>query len=167
MKLEFSRPNWFYSSIKKIASTRPVAWFLSKTDHHLDRAVMKLSKNRTSLTTLMTGLPVLYVTTIGAKSGQPRSVPLIGIPEGEEILFIASNWGQSFHPSWYLNMKAHPQVTVEYRGKVEQYVAEEVEEADRAACWQKAVRIYPGYEAYKARAGDRVIPIIRLTPRAG
>jgi deazaflavin-dependent oxidoreductase (nitroreductase family) len=78
--------------------------------HHLDRPVLRLSRGRYSLTRLLAGLPVVTVTTIGAKSGQPRSLPLVALPDGEHVILIASNYGQKHHPAWYYNLRAHPEV---------------------------------------------------------
>ena len=65
---------------------------------------------------LFTGLPLITLTTTGAKSGRPRSVPLVGVPYGERLILIASNWGQAKHPAWYHKvLKAHPEVKVDGR----------------------------------------------------
>jgi deazaflavin-dependent oxidoreductase (nitroreductase family) len=82
----------------------------------------------------------------------------------KEIILIASNWGRAFHPAWYFNLKAQPTVTLSYRGQTSEYTAREAESELRADCWRRAVDAYPGYEAYKRRAGNRVIPVIVLTP---
>jgi deazaflavin-dependent oxidoreductase (nitroreductase family) len=86
---------------------------------------------------------------------------------GEGIILVASNWGRSFHPAWYRNITRHPTATLSYRGESREYTACEPEGELRSQCWAKAVDVYPGYEAYKRRAGDRQIPIILLKPMAG
>jgi hypothetical protein len=99
MDIQMPRSNLLYKAVKRIAASRPGSWFFSRTLHHIDRIVVCLTRRRTSLTTLLTGLPVFTVTTIGAKTGKPRAVPLIGVPMEQGIVFIASNWGRSFHPA--------------------------------------------------------------------
>jgi len=159
------RPSWLNKTVKKLAASRPGSWFFSYTLHHLDRMVVRLTRNQTSLTTILSRLPVLTITTQGAKTGKPRAVPLIGVPMGRDIILIASNWGRAFHPAWYLNLRKHPIVTMSHRGQTAEYTAQETEGDLRAACWGRAVEVYPGYEAYKRRAGTRQIPVILLTPK--
>lgn len=152
-------PNAAQGVVRRIIATRPAAWALARTIHHLDRAVMRLSGGRTTAAALFSGLPVVTVTTTGAKSGQPRSVPLVAVPDGDRLILIASNWGQAKHPAWYYNVKAHPDVTVTAGGETRRYVAREVMGEERAACWARAVAVYPGYEGYAKRAG-RGIPVV-------
>ena len=99
-------------AVRRVIAARPAAWLLARTIHHIDRAVLRLSGGRTTAAALFSGLPVLAVTTTGAKSGQPRTVPLVAVPDGDRLILIASNWGQSRHPGWYYNMKANPAVRV-------------------------------------------------------
>ena len=152
--------------VRKVIATRPAAWVLARTIHHVDGAVIRASGGRFTAASLLSGLPIIQVTTIGARSGQPRAVPLVGVPDGERLILVASNWGQARHPAWYYNVKAHPQVTVTGRDVPAErlYVAREVTGEDRAACWAKAVAIYPGYAVYARRAG-REIPVIVLEKR--
>ncbi|HOU42323.1 MAG TPA: nitroreductase family deazaflavin-dependent oxidoreductase [Promineifilum sp.] len=151
-------------AVRRVIATRPAAWLLARTIHYIDRAVLRLSGGRTTAAALFSGLPVLAVTTTGAKSGQPRTVPLVAVPDGDRLILIASNWGQSRHPGWYYNMKANPAVRVVGGdgppGRL--YMAREVAGEERAACWAKAVAVYPGYEAYARRAG-REIGVVVLT----
>jgi deazaflavin-dependent oxidoreductase (nitroreductase family) len=132
--------------------------------HHLDAWMLKATGGRKTLAGMMAGLPALTLTTIGAKSRKPRSVPLIGIPDGEEVILIASNWGQEHNPAWYYNLKANPQATITYGGTSQEYVAREVtdpEEYER--CFARATSLYSGYSLYRQRAG-REIHVFRLMP---
>jgi deazaflavin-dependent oxidoreductase (nitroreductase family) len=96
-------------------------------------------------------------------------VPLVGIPDGERLILIASNWGQAKHPAWLHNIRANPVVRVAGRDfpagrdvpAERLYVARELHGAERAAAWARAVALYPGYEGYAARAG-REIPVVVL-----
>ena len=103
------RPNVAQRSIHIITRTKAGSRLLARTLHHLDRPMLRLSHGRYSLTSALAGLPVVMVTTIGAKSGQPRQLPLVAIPDGENVILIASNFGQHHHPAWYYNLHAHPQ----------------------------------------------------------
>lgn len=161
------RPRLWQGFIQRIASLRPAAWFFSLILHHLDSLCIRLSKGRTSLTSLLTGLPVVRLTTIGAKSGKPWSVPLLGIPHGENVVLVASNWGQRRHPAWYYNLRAHPEARLLIKGQMQTYLAREATGPEYDACWRRAVETYAGYAAYKLRTGGRVIPIMVLSPREG
>ena len=107
---------------------------------------------------------MITLTTIGAKSGRPRSVPLIGIPDGDELILVASNWGQERHPGWYYNLRANPRVIASMNGSKQAYMAREAAGEERARYWQKAAGVYGGYEAYKSRVGEREIPVVILSP---
>jgi deazaflavin-dependent oxidoreductase (nitroreductase family) len=149
-----------------IAMSAVGARLSARVMHHLDKLVLRLSNGRSTAASLLTGLPILALTTTGAKSGQPRTTPLVAIPFGEnQLVIIASNWGQQKHPAWYYNILAHPQVTVTRDGRSQPYLARVTEGVEREACWQTAVQTYPGYNAYKQRT-TRQIPVILLTPAA-
>jgi deazaflavin-dependent oxidoreductase (nitroreductase family) len=65
---------------------------------------------------MLVGVPVVTLTAVGAKSGESRSVPLIALTDGDNLFFIASNWGRSFHPGWYYNLSANPEATISIKG---------------------------------------------------
>lgn len=131
----------------------------------LDRAVSRLTGGRRTLTTLVTGLPTVQLTTAGARSGKPRTVILVGVGRGDNVILIASNFGQKGHPAWYHNLKANPQVALSVAGQPAQpYVACEANGVGRRRLWRKAVDLYPGYARYARRAGSRQIPVIVLSP---
>mgnify|MGYP001103303510 CR=1 FL=1 len=162
--------NFWHKPFRKLASLSIMAPLLAKTLHRLDQPVYQWSNGRFSATSLVTGLPLIMVTTTGAKSGKARTVPLLGIPygdnlDGDALGVIASNWGGQRHPAWYHNMRAHPDVTVALDGETTPYTARELSGAEKTAVWQKATAIYPGYNAYKQRT-DREIPVLLLEPKA-
>lgn len=157
--------NWLRRLIRTIAGTGPGAWMFSHTLHHLDRLTLRLTGGHMAAAAVLGGLPLVTVTTIGAKSGQPRSIPLVGIPDEQNIILIASNWGNTRHPAWYHNVCAHSEVTVTVNGRSLPYMAHELSGAERDRCWQKAVATYAGYTAYVRRAGNRQIPVMLLVPQ--
>lgn len=153
--------------IQKIASSRPGAWLFSFTLHHLDRVLLFFTANRTTLSSVLTGLPVVIVTTKGAKSGMLRKIPLLRISDERNpagFALIASNWGKPHYPAWYYNLKSNPHADCLIRGKHGEYIAHEAtgEEYDRL--WRQAVNTYIGFPLYKKRAGTRRIPIIVMSP---
>ena len=122
------------------------------------------SNGEHSLTTLITGLPLITLHTTGARSGLPRSTFLIAIPYDENIVLIASYFGSQQHPAWYHNLLAHPEVQVSLNGRTKTFLARQTSGAERQACWEQAVSLYPGFEAYRRRAKGREIPVMVLEP---
>ncbi len=166
--LSSDSPNLAQRAVRRIIATRPVTWLLARTIHRIDGAVFRATGGRTTAGAMLTGLPIITLTTIGAKSGRLRAVTLVGIPDDERLILIASNWGQAGHPAWYYNVKANPRVTVvgEDGPPGRLYVARDLTGAERAAAWARAVALYPGYQGYAARAG-REIPVFALEVAAG
>lgn len=163
------QPNWLKRSwwqrlIGDLASTQLAGFFLFRYLHRLDRFVMRMSTGRYTATGLLTGLPVIWLKTIGAKSGQPRCTPLVALKDGEHWALIASSLGNSHNPAWYYNLKANPKVSVSLDHSTSAYIAREVYGKEREYWWQRAVDLYPGYARYKIHAGNRQIPIIILYP---
>ena len=142
---------------------QPVSAFLARVLHRLDAAMLKLSGGRHTLTEIV-GLPMIQITTIGAKTGEPRAMPLASVFDGEKIALVASNFGQKHNPGWYYNLKTHPQCTVQIKGDPVKYIARQVEGEEREKYWTMAVSYYKGYELYAIRAAHRQIPVMVLEP---
>jgi deazaflavin-dependent oxidoreductase (nitroreductase family) len=156
---------WWQRIIQRLASIDFISsGFLSKYLHRMDGAVLKWSNGEKSLTTMFTGLPVVVLTTTGARSGKTRNVPLAGYPDGENIILIASSLGSVHHPAWYHNLSAKPEVQLTKNGLTEKYHAHTATQAERDQYWQLALSYYPGYLAYEKRCGGREIPIVVLEP---
>jgi len=111
------------------------------------------------------GMDLLYLTTVGAKTGEKRQTPLARFPDGDGTwLVVASSAGSTRNPSWYHNIAAHPdQVWIEVAGRQLQVTAEQLEEERREEAWQRIIASQPRYAGYQ-RKTDRVLPIIRLSP---
>lgn len=106
-----------------------------------------------------TGLPVVVFTTRGARSGKVRKNPLMRVEHDGAYAMVASQGGAPEHPSWYHNLKAHPdQVTVQDGPEPWDGVAREVTGVEKAEWWERAVAAYPAYAEYQART-DREIPV--------
>ncbi len=137
-------------------------WFLLHVAPTIDKAVIPRTRGRLS----STGLDkVGLVTTVGAKSGQPRTHPLVLIDDGDGLLAIGSNYGRPPHPSWSYNLLAHPDCDVEFRGPRTPYRAELLRGGVRAAAWATAADFYAGYERYRHSCAPREIRVFRLRPR--
>lgn len=157
-------PRWWQRLLQRVAATRPGTWLFARTAHHVDRVLMRLSQGRLSTSNVLAGLPTVRLTTTGAKTGKNRTVPVMGIPDGDEWILVASGWGSESHPAWYHNLRATPEVRLDYRGETRRYVAREATGEEREHYWERATDLYVGFEPYQERAGDREIPIIVLRP---
>jgi deazaflavin-dependent oxidoreductase (nitroreductase family) len=105
--------------------------------------------------------PIVLFTTTGAKSGKKRYVPLMRVEENGRYAMVASKGGDPAHPSWYHNVVANPQVTVQDGDKVAELTAREVNGAEREHWWELAVQAYPPYAEYQTKT-DRLIPVFVL-----
>lgn len=107
---------------------------------------------------------LLLLTTTGAKSGQPRTKPMMYISDGDRLLVIASNAGAPAHPDWYRNLLAHPQVTVEVGNETFPATAIVPQGADRQQLWDNIVARYPFFAEHQAKV-SREIPVVVLERR--
>ena len=108
------------------------------------------------------GRPIVLVTNVGAKSGKLHKTALMRVEHDGEYLIVASKGGSHDHPGWYYNVRAHPHVELQDGAEKHDYVARELEGAERETWWVRAVDAYPPYAAYQKRT-DRLIPIFLLT----
>ena len=106
----------------------------------------------------------LLLTTIGRKSGQPRTTPLLYLPDGDKVVLVASKAGMPRHPLWYSNLRANPEVEVEIGSKKSPMAARQASDEEKGRLWPRLVEIYPAYAEYQART-DRNIPVLILSPR--
>lgn len=150
-------------SIARVAASRPVTWLYLNVFPYIDRLLLRLTRGRVSVTI---GQPMGLLTSIGAKSGQRRTTPLLYTVDGANIILVASYGGQPRHPAWYYNLRAHPEVTFLWAGHERTYIAREVAGDERESLWRKAAARYPGYNVYQQRTGQRQIPVFLLTPKA-
>ena len=110
------------------------------------------------------GAPVLLLTTIGRKSGRPRTAPLLYLGDGDELVIVASKGGMSQHPVWFLNLEANPDVEVELGSTRRRMRARRASDEEKAKLWPRLVAMYRDYDDYQART-DRNIPVVILAPR--
>jgi deazaflavin-dependent oxidoreductase (nitroreductase family) len=114
----------------------------------------------------MGGRPLLYLTTVGAKSGERRTAVVLPFPDGDDTwLIVASKGGAASHPSWFYNLAAHPdQVQVEVEGRKTAVTPQTLTGEERATAWQRITTERPNFAGYEAKT-DRQIPVVRLTAR--
>ncbi|MFK4547468.1 deazaflavin-dependent oxidoreductase (nitroreductase family) [Streptomyces tendae] len=122
------------------------------------------SSGGTEGTTLRdTGLPVIVLTTRGARSGKLRKTPLMRVEHEGRYAAVASLGGAPKHPVWYFNVTADPRVELQDGPVKQDMTAREVTGAEKAEWWERAVAAFPPYADYQEKT-DREIPVFVLEP---
>ena len=127
---EVKPANALQRMIQAVGSSRPGAWLFSKTLYQPDKVLFKATGGRLTVPAFLAGLPVVMLTTTGAKTGQRRTMPLLGIPVGEDLAVIGSNYGQKNTPGWVYNLEADPSAAVGYQDRTVDVVARRADEAE-------------------------------------
>jgi deazaflavin-dependent oxidoreductase (nitroreductase family) len=135
----------------------PGAW-----DWARKQAELYESSGGTEGTTIQ-GMPVVLLTSVGAKSGKLRKNPLMRVEHDGEYAVVASKGGGPAHPGWYHNLLAHPHVELQDGAVKQDYLARELTGEERALWWTRAVAAFGTYADYE-RKTDRLIPVFLLTP---
>jgi deazaflavin-dependent oxidoreductase (nitroreductase family) len=156
-------PSAVQRAMWRISSSRPGAWLFARSLPRVDKFVLRMSRGQVTLAGVTGGIPVLTITTTGARSGLRRTTPLLGVPFGGDIAIIGTNFGQLGTPGWYYNLRAQPRAEVTYRNRSVTATAREADAEEQQAILGQARKIYGGYEAYARRITDRQIPIVILT----
>jgi len=110
-----------------------------------------------------TGLPVIIVTNLGARTGKVRKTPLMRVEHDGHYAAVASQGGSPKHPVWYHNLKANPRVELQDGSKRQEMIARELTGSERDQWWERAVAAYPPYAEYQTRT-TRQIPVFVLEP---
>jgi deazaflavin-dependent oxidoreductase (nitroreductase family) len=122
------------------------------------------SSGGTESTTLRdSGLPVVIITNLGAKSGKIRKTPVMRVEHDGSYAAVASQGGAPTHPYWYYNLIAHPRVTLQDGPVKREMIARELTGAERDEWWARGVAAYPPYAEYQKKT-TRIIPVFVLEP---
>jgi deazaflavin-dependent oxidoreductase (nitroreductase family) len=128
----------------------------------IHRAMDRLSGGR--LGSRVFGIPALWLTTVGRKTGTVRTTALYYLEDSRIPVVVASNAGLDSDPSWWLNLQAAPDATVRTGRRVRPVRAREVTPEERERLWPRLVKLNPDYAKYQAQT-TRLIPVIILEPR--
>ena len=109
------------------------------------------------------GAPICLLTTTGRRSGRPRTVPLVYVTDGDDLVVVASRGGMGSHPAWYLNLRADPGATVQVGASTARVRARNATAAERERLWRLLTAVYPHFDAYQLRT-SRHIPVVILSP---
>ena len=107
--------------------------------------------------------PMLLLTTIGRRTGQPRTNPLLFMRDDDNFVVVASNGGRAEPPAWYLNLQVEPKATVRDGRRTLGVVAETPGPEEREALWRRLHEFYAGWSHYQTLT-DRELPVVRLRP---
>jgi deazaflavin-dependent oxidoreductase (nitroreductase family) len=162
--LAYDQANAVQRVLRRFAASGPGAWLFARILHHIDRPIHRFTRGRHTLASLLSGIPVVMLTTTGAKSGQLRTVPVLGMPANGGLAIIASNFGQARHPGWYHNLRANPDAEVVVDGVHRRVRAVEAQGERRSKIWEEGLRVYPGFAQYERRAPHRPISVFVLEP---
>jgi deazaflavin-dependent oxidoreductase (nitroreductase family) len=113
--------------------------------------------------TTMRGLPVVVITSLGARTGKIRKTPLMRVEHAGRYAAVASQGGAPEHPTWYYNLRAHPEVELQDGPVRKTYIASEVTGEEKKLWWKRAVEAFPDYADYQEKT-DREIPVFVLDP---
>ncbi|MDX6326989.1 MAG: hypothetical protein QOK15_3343 [Nocardioidaceae bacterium] len=128
----------------------PAAWVREQVEAYE-------SSGGTEKTTL-NGVPVVVVTSVGAKSGSLRKNPVMRVEHDGVYALVASKGGAPSHPVWYHNLRAEPRIELQDGPDRGDYVVRIAEGEERAAWWDRAVAVWPAYADYQTKT-DREIPV--------
>jgi deazaflavin-dependent oxidoreductase (nitroreductase family) len=161
---QITRANMLQRMMQRFASIRPVAFVFRHTFHHIDRALLGVLGGRT-LSAIVAGVPNVMLTTIGAHSGEQRTVPVIGLPVDAGLAIVGTRFGSQHHPGWYHNLRSHPMATVARHGASTPVRARQVAAGDEYdSIMRLADEVYLGFPKYRARIDRRQIPVFVLEP---
>lgn len=161
-KSSYGQANFLQRAMRRFAASPPGSWLFARVLHHIDRPVYRLTRGRHTFASLVSGIPVVMLTTTGARSGVPRTVPVLGLQTSDGLVVIASNFGQERHPAWYHNLCANPEGELSVGGVTRAFRASEATGELRARIWQEGLRVYPGWSQYERRAQNRRIAVFVL-----
>ena len=108
-------------------------------------------------------MPIILLTTVGAKTGKLRKTPLMRVEHNGEYACVASLGGAPKNPVWYYNIAKNSRVELQDGSVTRDYDAREVFGDEKAVWWERAVEAYPDYADYQTKT-DRQIPVFVLTP---
>jgi deazaflavin-dependent oxidoreductase (nitroreductase family) len=132
-----------------------------------DQVELYESSGGTKGTTLRdSGIPVVVVTNLGARSGKVRKTPVMRVEHDGKYAMVASKGGAPEHPLWYYNLRANSLVELQDGPDKRDMIAREVSGAERAEWWDRAVAVFPNYADYQQKT-TREIPVFVLEPVAG
>src|SRR5262245_53277046 len=131
--------NWLERRLEDFVRSPAGSWWFVNGAMRIDRVLLPATGGRLSSAI---GQQVGILETVGARTGEPRKIPLLYLKDGPNVVLIASKGGAPRHPAWFHNLRAHPRVRFLAPGRSGDYVAREAEGDERARLWDEAVDYY-------------------------
>jgi len=150
----YSRTGLFHRLVRRTAATRPMARLFGVIQEPLDRFVYRVSRGRVTASSWLGGLEVSMLTTTGARTGRPRTLPVLALPTGERMVLVASNFGRRRNPD--------PSATIVFGGTRREVVARELSGPERERGYRLAEEMFPAFTHYRRWAAGRRIPVLCL-----
>ena len=166
INFESRRPEPLRRLAHKAAEIIPMSWIRPAAVMRVDRGMFRLSRGRTTFSALASGLPIVMLTTTGARTGELRTLPVLALPVDDHLILIASNYGRPSNPGWYYNLRAQPYVTIIWRGSSVTMHARELTGDERQRYLDLGFEAYPWWQQYHRRAAPRQLPVIMLERRS-
>ena len=126
------------------------------------RSVYRISRG--TIGTSVFGGPILLLTTVGRRSGRPRTAPLLYLEDGSDLILVGSFGGGDQHPAWCLNLRKNPTATVRVGRRERPVQSREATAQERDRLWPLVVNFFPPYQEYQRRT-RRKIPVVILEPQ--
>lgn len=162
-RVDLERPTASQRIIGSLLAFKPISVIHRVIAAPIDQRLMRRTRGRVS--TAFGAAPVVMLRTTGAKSGAARDVTLAYFTDGDDVILIASNYGQAKYPSWYHNLLKNPRCELFAKGRGGPFVARTTTGPDRDRLFSLAEGAYGNFRLYKASTdGVRTIPVLRLTP---
>ncbi|KJC65247.1 nitroreductase/quinone reductase family protein [Agreia bicolorata] len=130
-----------------------------------DQIIQEFRDNGGHVETAGFGDKLILLHTRGARTGEERVAPTMALRDEDSWVVYASKAGAPEHPAWYFNLIENPDITIETPQGLVDVTAHELHGDERDAAWNQVVAVAPGFADYQVKAGERVIPVFRLTPR--
>jgi len=161
---ELPRANALQRAVQRFGQTRLGTAVFSRVLRTLDLLVHRLSGGRTTFAGIFGGVPIIMLTTTGARSGLSRTNPLTGIPHGDDLAVLGANYGLGVLPSWVYNLREDTDAELTYRDRTTKVSAREVIGEEAEEVFEGAYLIYPAYAEYRKRFAEP-IPVFVLEAR--
>lgn len=158
------RANALQRAVQRFGQTSLGTAVFSKVLRALDLLFHRLSGGRTTFAGIFGGLPIVLLTTTGARSGLARTNPLTGIPHGDDLAVLGANYGLGVIPAWVYNLRADPNAELTFRDRTIEVGAREVSGEEAEQVFEAAYLLYPGYAVYRKRFAVP-IPVFVLEAR--
>jgi deazaflavin-dependent oxidoreductase (nitroreductase family) len=155
-------PNRVQHTLQRAAAGERIGRVLQRSLYSLDKAVYGVTGERHTATSLLAGLPIIMLTTTGARTGNDRTMPLVGIPAADDLFVVGSNFGSPTTPGWVHNLEANPAAVVSLRDRRVDVVARLADQQETDLVFDAASTVFAGFPRYRQRASHREIRVFAL-----